>query len=111
VRADVADDAAVAIAVEEPLWARFRVHAMRPEPHGLDDFTDGPCLDQFSGLDGRRILEPLAVHDRVDATSFFLYAAHLSELFQRNNARLIRHVVFAVTHYFDSEWGTPFGYR
>src|SRR6266850_2366429 len=111
VRADVTDDAAVTLAVEEPLRTRLRVHAMRAQPHCLDDLTDGACFDQLSGLDRRSILEPLAVHDRVDATSFSLNATHFSELCERNNARLIRHVVFAVTHHFDPERGTPCGYR
>lgn len=44
------------------------------------------------------ILEPLAVHDRVDAPGLRLHAPHLGELLERRDARLVGHVVLAVLH-------------
>ena len=103
VRADVADDAAVALAIEEPRRTRLRVHAMRPEPDGLDDAADRAGVDQLAGLDGRPVLVALAVEDRVDAPGLGLDAAHLGQLLERRHARLVGHEVLAVAHDLDAE--------
>ena len=52
VRRDVANDAAEILPVPEPGRSRLRIDAMRTEADGLDDFADGPGLDQFARLDG-----------------------------------------------------------
>ena len=76
---------------------------MRPEADRLHDPADRAGLDQLAGLDGRAVLEPLAVHDRVDAPGLRLHATHLGELLERGDARLVGHVVLAVLHHADAE--------
>ena len=103
VRRDVAEDAAVPRASKNHAGRVLEVHAVRPEPDGLHDAADRARLDQLAGLDRGAVLEPLAVHDRVDAARLRLHPAHLGELLERGDARLVGHVVLAVLHHADAE--------
>ena len=80
-----------------------RRHAMRPEPDRLHDVADRAGLHQLARPDGRAVLEPLAVHDRVDAAGLGLHAPHLGQLLERRDARLVGHVVLAVLHHADAD--------
>ena len=80
-----------------------RTHAVRPEADGLHDAADGAGLHELAGADGRAVLEALAVHDRIDAPRLRLHAAHLGQLIERGDARLVDHVVLAVLHHADAE--------
>src|SRR5262249_35086476 len=110
-RAYVAEDAAVPLAIEKPRGARSRIHAMRSQTNGLEDLTDGPGVDQLTCFDSCGVLEPFAVHDRVDAPCLFLHAANLCELFERRDAGLVRHVIFAVSHRFNADGRAVLRYR
>src|SRR5574341_831797 len=48
-------------------------------------------------------IQPLAVHNRVDAMRLFLRAANGGKLFERGDARLVYHEIFAVTHNGDAQ--------
>ena len=76
---------------------------MRTEPDRLHDVADGAGLHQLARPDGRAVFEPLAVHDRVDAAGLRLHAAHLGQLLERRDARLVGHVVLAVLHHADAD--------
>ena len=76
---------------------------VRPEADRLDHPSDRARLDQVAGLDRRAVLEALAVHDRVDAFRLGLDLAHLGELIEGGDARLVGHVVLAVLHHPDPE--------
>src|SRR5882672_917212 len=97
-RPDVAEDPAIARLVPEPVRPVGRMDAVRAEPDGLDDATDGSRLDELPGLHRRAVLETLAVHDRVDPFRLRLYSAGLRQLFESGDARLVGHVVLAVLH-------------
>ncbi len=87
----------------EPRRPARRRDAVRAETDGLHDAADGAGLHQLAGSHRRTILEPLAVHDRVDALRLSLHTAHLGELLERRDARLVGHVVLAVLHDADAE--------
>ncbi len=76
---------------------------MRPESDRLHDLTDGAGAHQLPCSDRRAILEPLAVHDRVDAPRLGLDLSNLGQLLERRNARLVDHEVLAVFHDADAE--------
>ncbi len=67
VRTNVADDATVALVVEEPGRPLRGINSVRPQPNGLHDSAYSPGLYQFPGSDSRTVVEPFAVHDGVDA--------------------------------------------
>ena len=62
----------------------------------LHHLADGPGMDQFAGLDRCADLQPLRVADRVDPAGLSLDPAHLGQLLQRGDARLVDHEVLAV---------------
>ena len=103
VRGDVAEDAAVALLLEEPGGPGLRVHPVRPEADGLDDLADGAGLHQLARLHRGPVLEPLAVDDRVDAARLRLHPPHLGQLLERRHAGLVDHEVLAVAHDLDAE--------
>ncbi len=103
VRADVAEDAAVALALEEPRRTRLEVGPVRSQADRLHDAADRPRLHQLAGLDRGAVLEPLAVHDRVDALGLGLDLAHFGQLLERRDARLVDQVVLAVLHHANAE--------
>ena len=103
VRADVAQDAAVALQLEEPGRAILGIHAVGPQSDRLDDLSDCPGLNQFPGLHGRAVLEALAIEDRVDAARLRLDAAHLGQLIERRNAGFVGHEILAVPHHLDAQ--------
>src|SRR5262245_65621778 len=102
-RPDVAEDAAVALALEEPRGPGLRIHTMRPEPDGLDHLANGAGLHQLACLDRRLVLVPFAVQDRVDPLRLRLHAADLLELLERGHARLVDHGVLAVPPDLDAD--------
>ena len=102
-RGDVAEDAAVALALEEPRRPRFEVGPVRSHADRLHDTADRPRLHQLTSFDRGAVLEPLAVHDRVDALGRGLNLAHLGELVERRDPRLVDHVVLAVLHHANAE--------
>ena len=77
--------------------------AVRTQPDRLHDLPDRAGLDQLTGSHGRADLETLAVTDRVNASGLRLHAARLRQLFERREAGLVAHVVFAVLHDPDAE--------
>ena len=109
VRGDVAQDAAVALLLEEPRRPRLGGHPVGTEADRLDDPADGARLDQLAGLDRRPVLEPLAVEDRIDALRLRLHAAHLCELLEGRHPRLVHHEVLAVAHDLEAERGPLVG--
>src|SRR5689334_6983007 len=72
VGADVRDDPAEAGRIPEPRWSLGGIQPVRAEPHRLEWCTDGAVADQLRGADGRRVADPLAVIDAVDAARFGL---------------------------------------
>ena len=79
---------------------------MRSQSNGLDYVSDSARLYQFTRLNGRPILESFAVHDGINPLRLFLHFFHFFQLFQGNNAGLINHKIFAMTHNLDSQ-GRP----
>src|SRR5687767_11036231 len=102
-RADVAEDTAVALAVEEPRGALVVVELVGAEADSVDDFTDAALADKLAGADGRARLEVLGVADRVDAAGFLLDATELVELAQARHPGLVAHDVLAVAHAGDGD--------
>src|SRR5262245_43457777 len=98
-RADIAQEAAVARRPPNPRRTRGRSDAMRTEADRLHDFPDRARLDQLAGFDRGAVLEPLAVADRVDALGGGLYFPHFGKLFERDDAGLVDHVVLPVLHH------------
>ena len=105
VAADVAEDAAVLLALEEVGRALVVVERVRPEADGVDDLADGAGLHQFAGLHRRAGLEMLRVADRKDAPGLRLHALDLVELREGGHPRLVAHHVLAVTHGGDGDLG------
>src|SRR5208283_2643867 len=78
VRTDVAEDAAVLVGIPEPSGsgraaagvAMALNNLVGGDVDGLDDLADGTLLDQLACVHGSLHLEPLAVHDSVDAAGF-----------------------------------------
>ena len=66
VRADVAEDAAVTRRRRTTPAASPACMRCGPRPIVWTTPADRAGLDQLAGLDRRAVLEPLAVHDRVD---------------------------------------------
>ena len=102
-RSDVAEDSAVPLPFEEPRRPGLRRHLVRAHPDRLDDPANRSALHQLAGADGGAVLEPFAVHDRVDAFGLRLHLAHFGELLERRDSRLVDHVVLAVLHHADPE--------
>ena len=103
VRSDVAEDAAVARAFEEPGRPRLGFMRCGPRPTVWMTPPIAPAFTSSPGLHGGPVLEPLAVHDRVDALRLRLHATNLRQLLERRDARLVGHVVLAVLHHADAE--------
>ena len=74
-RADVAQDAAVAGLLIEPVRPLVVADAVRSETDGRDNAADGAGLDQVGGGDGRRLRVVLGIADREDAAGLGLGAA------------------------------------
>ena len=97
VRANVAENSAVLFRIPEPVRparAAARDTAalkdlVRRNVDGLDDLADGALLDEHAGVDGGLHLEPLAVHDAVDAFRLGDGLAHFGQLFERCDAGLV----------------------
>ena len=69
----------------------------------LDDLADRALLDQFARIDSGFHLEPLTVHDREDALGFGNRLAHLRQLLQGRDSRLVREIVLAPFHDFNAQ--------
>ena len=76
---------------------------MGPEPNRLHDSPDRAGFDQIPRADGGAVLEPLAVHDRVDPLGGRLDLPDLRQLRERRDARLVGHVIFAVIHHANAD--------
>ena len=118
VRADIAEDAAVLIGVPEPIRAVpvpppaspcALDDLVRRDVDGLNDFADGALLDEFAGIDSGLHLEPLAIHDGVDALGLGDGLAHLSKLLQGGDAGLVGEEIFAMLHGAHAERGALIG--
>ena len=78
-RADVAQDAAVAGMFEEPSRSGSCLEPMRSHADGLNRPTNRARRDQLTGAYGGLILEALAVADRVDPARLALHLARLRQ--------------------------------
>ncbi len=97
-RPDIGQDAAIALAVEEPVWPRVVADGVRPQPHRVHHVADGARLYQFPGLHRRARLEMLGVTNRIDPPGLRLHGPQFGELRQRGHPRLVAHHVLAVPH-------------
>ena len=101
-RGQVAENPAVALALEEPRGAILRIHPMRREADSLNHPADGARTHQLAGLRDRLALVTFD-EDGIDAFRLRLHAAKLRELFERRRAGLVDHEVLAVAHDRDTE--------
>ncbi len=90
VRGDVAQDAAVALALEEPVRPRVVAQRVRAEAHGLHDAADRAFGDEATRLFGGAVLEALGEADREDAPGLGLHALHLGEFVEADDSRVCR---------------------
>ncbi len=95
---DVAQDAAIARALEEPVGARIVVEGMGAQPHRVDHLADGALGDQIAGLDGGAHLEMLGIEHAIDAPGLALHPPDLVELGKAGHARLVGEHILAVAH-------------
>src|SRR5207248_10811353 len=102
-RADVGDNAAVPLALEEPPRPMLDVQSVRSESHGLQDASDDARFDQLSGLDHAAVARALAVIDQVQPTGLTLNASGFLEHVQLGEAGLVAHEVLAMPHDADAE--------
>src|SRR5581483_3683327 len=97
VRTDIAQNAAELLCVPEPFWssrtsasvARTLKDLVRRDIDGLDHLADRALLYQLTRIYSGLHLKPLAVHDGVDAAGLGDGLAHIRELFERCDARLV----------------------
>ena len=98
VGADVAQDAAMRVLLEEPGRADRAVQAVRRQIDGLHDAADLTGLDQPQRRGHRGHLEALREADREDAAGFRDDLLQFRQLRQRGHAGLVRHDILAVPH-------------
>jgi hypothetical protein len=87
----------------------MRVQSMRTQTHRLKGAADSARLDKLACADRGAILKALAVADRVDSTSLGLKGAHLRQLVERGEARLVDEIVLIVAQHADTQRGTLVG--
>ncbi len=99
VRADVGQDAAVALARKRiPGRPGVRVQPMRPQPNGLQHAADGARRNQLARLDHGPVAQSLAEVDAVDAPGLALNAARVAQHIQRSKGGLVTDDVLAGAH-------------
>ena len=103
VTADVAEDAAVRLAVEEPGGPAGARHAVRARAQHLHDPADGPVCDELPGEHGALHVQPLAEVDHVLPAGCARLGARLRELVEGGDRRLVGEVVLAVLHHPQAE--------
>jgi hypothetical protein len=96
VAADVAEDAAVGVPVEEPVGSGASVHPVRAHPHDRDDTADGTVRYQLAGVDRALHVQPLAVVDGVLLAGRLRFGACLRQLAESGHRGLVGEVVLAV---------------
>jgi len=108
--ADVADDAAVAFLLEEPVGARGgRAEAVGAEAGDVDDAADQAEVDEVAGEDGGFGVEAFGVGHHVLAPGRRGGGARFGELVERGEGTLVREVVLAGPHDADAEGGASAG--
>lgn len=103
-RADVTQNATVALALKEVRQARAQITAMRAEANRLHHCSDSAAAYKINGMGGGAIFEALAVADRINTPSLGLHSARFVQLFERRKTRLVRHEIFATAHGANAEW-------
>ena len=104
-RADVAEDAAEALAVEEPVRAGLEVLLVRAEADGLDHAADRAVGDQLGGARDGGNLEAFGKIDGPDAAGSARAFLDGVELFEGGAAGFVDHDVLAGLHRLDGERG------
>src|SRR4051812_47915792 len=104
-RTDVAQNAAGASGIPEPVGSLGRVQAMRTESHGVDHLANRAGAHEFTSAYSGGVFQALAVLDRIDTLGLRLHVAHVRQLRARENARFVGEEVLAVFHDAHAEWG------
>ena len=102
---DVAQDAPVALPLEEPRGPRRQVGPVRAHPDDLKDPPEGALQHQLAGEHGALDVDPLAVVDGVLAAGALHRPAGLGQLVERRQGRLVREVVLALGHHPQAQGG------
>jgi hypothetical protein len=107
VAADVAEDAAELLPLEEPIRAGGFAQPVGSEADNLDDAAYGALLHEVGCKHRRLVVQPLAVIDHVLAPRPRDNGLGLVELGHRRERRLVAEVVLASLHDLAAE-GSPF---
>ncbi len=103
VAADVAEDAAVLGALEEPLGATGGAQAVGAEAEDLDHASDGVLMDQSAGVNGALDVEALAIINGIFFPGAGDSGAGLIELIEGGEGGLVGEVILAGFHDFAAE--------
>jgi hypothetical protein len=111
VAADVAEDAAVGVPVEEPGRPGGGVHPVGAQAEDLDDAADGAVSDEPAGVDSALDVQALAVVDGVLLAGCLCFGACLRQLAEGGHRGLVGEVVLAVVENAEAEVGPVDGDR
>jgi hypothetical protein len=103
VAANIAQNAAVFGSFEEPCRARTCGKPMGPEPNNVDDPANRSLPHKFPRKHCTFDVEALAVIDHVFPAGFGNSCPCVRQLLQLSKWRFIGEIMFAGSHYFDSE--------
>ena len=109
VAGDVAEDAAVARALEEPGRALVVADSVGAEAGGVDDLADGAGLDQFARLHRAARFVVLGIEHGEDAAGLGLHVPERAQFVERDHARLVGHHVLAMPHGGSGNFGAVAG--
>src|SRR5207248_2720615 len=96
--ADVTDDAAGYVVVEEPLGARGRTGRMRAEAGRLDHSTDGSLGYELAGANRAAPIPVLVRIQAPQAARLALSLLNVGELLEADNRRLVGDDVLSGAH-------------
>ena len=102
-RADVTQDTAVFLPLEEPRRTARRTQTVRAEADDLDHPADGALFDELAGVHGTFHMQALAVIHHVFLSGFGGFFLCAVQLFQRGERRLIGKVILAGVHHPQAE--------